>query len=381
MPARRDDDPTEPYRTELRAWLAANLTDRHRGMHFEGEPDDDWLARMLEWNHLLADAGYAAPSWPAEWGGRGAGLLEMVAHAQEMATAQAPGPINAIGVPNIAPAILAFGTDAQKERLIPPLLRGDEIWCQGFSEPDAGSDLASLSCRAERDGDDYVVTGQKVWTTYGQIARWCELLVRTDPAAAKPHKGITCLLVDMTLPGITVAPLRTITGSAEFNEVFLDGVRVPVADRLGAENDGWMVAMATLMNERSGVASLHLQIRGRIAALLDDARKAGATDDPVKRQLLAGLWADGERLRMLADRVIASAAAGKAGAESSVIKLAWSELGRRVPEVAVQVLGMEALAGGWGEAFLTSPSLSIAGGTTEVNKNIVAERALGLPKG
>ena len=178
-----------------------------------------------------------------------------------------------------------------------------------------------------------------------------------------------------------MAPLRTLTGTAEFNEVFFDGVRVPVADRLGAENDGWMVAMATLMNERSGVASLHLQLRGRISSLLDDARAAGATDDPVKRQLLAGLWADGERLRMLADRVVASAVSGNVGAESSVIKLAWAQLGRRVPEVAVQVLGLEALSGEWGRAFLSSPSLSIAGGTTEVNKNIVAERALGLPRG
>jgi hypothetical protein len=371
----------EAYRVELRDWLRDHLTDRYRGLHFDGDPSADHLQRMREWNALLADARYAAPAWPARLGGRDAGVLEQAAHTEEMVAAGAPGPINALGIPNIAPAIMGHGTAEQQERFLRPMLRGEEIWCQGFSEPGAGSDLASLQCRAERDGDHYVVTGQKVWTTFGQIADWCELLVRTDPSTERPHRGITCLLVDMTLAGIEVRPLRTITGTAEFNEVFFDGVRVPVQSRLGDEHAGWRVAMATLSNERGGVAALHLQLRARIAELIAAARRAGVTDDPVVRDRLAGLHAEGERLRYLADRSLARAAAGlPPGPESSVIKIAWSALGRRLPEVAVDVLGTDALDGPWGESLLAGRSLTIAGGTTEVNRNIVAEHVLGLPR-
>jgi len=374
----------ERYRAELRAWLGEHLTDRYRGLRFKGEPDDEWLCRMREWNALLADTGYAAPSWPAEYGGRDAGVLEQVAHAEEMAAAEAPPPLNALGIPNIAPAIMAYGAEEQKERFLRPLLRGEEIWCQGFSEPDAGSDLASLSCAAVRDGDDYVVTGQKVWTTYGQIADWCELLVRTSPVfeGGRRHDGITCLLVDMSLPGIEARPLRTMTGSREFSEVFFDGVRVPGSALLGEEGRGWAVAMATLSNERGGVASLHLQVRRSIAELIETARKRGLTSDPLVRNQLADLWAAGERLRFLADRAVTRAAAGlPPGPESSVVKLAWAELGQRVPEVAPRLLGMESLSGPWSTSLLQSRSWSIAGGTTEVNKNVVAERVLGLPRG
>lgn len=373
------------YRVELRAWLAERLTDRHRGLGFVGAPDPDRLARMREWNHLLADAGYAAPSWPVALGGRDAGLLELVAHDEELAAAGAPGPINALGIPNVAPAIMAHGTQDQ-QRLLGPMLRGDEIWCQGFSEPDAGSDLASLRCRAERDGDDYVVTGTKVWTTFGEVADRCELLVRTDPGAARPQLGITCLLVDMSTPGVDVRPLRTMTGATEFYELVFDGVRVPVSDRLGDEHGGWAVAMATLSNERSGVATLHVQLRGRIRDLIAAARDAGRTADPVVRDRLADLWGEGERLRHLAGRALARAAAGlPPGPESSVVKLAWSRLGQHVGEVAVDVLGPAALVtdgplGEWGAGLLHGRSLSIAGGTTEVNRTIVGERVLGLPR-
>ena len=374
-------DAADSYRADLRAWLAEHLTERYRGLAFRGEADDDWLTRMREWNHLLADAGYAAPSWPAEHGGRDAGVLEQAAHAEEMAAAHAPGPLNALGIPNIAPAIMAFGTDGQRRRFLAPLLRGDEVWCQGFSEPDAGSDLASLRCSAVRDGDDYVVRGQKVWTTFGPIADRCELLVRTDPHAARPQAGITCLLVDMSLPGIRVRPLRTITGSDEFSEVWFDDVRVPASARLGDEHDGWRVAMATLSNERGGVATLHLQLRARIRDLIGQAREAGVADDPVLRDRLASLHSSGELLRYLADRALARAAAGlPPGAESSVIKLAWSQLGQALPRVALDVLGPAALSGPWAESLVQSPSLAIAGGTTEVNRNIVAERVLGLPR-
>ncbi|MFN8040197.1 MAG: acyl-CoA dehydrogenase family protein [Acidimicrobiales bacterium] len=376
-----DDVDVDAYRAQLRAWLAEHLPDDLVGLRFDGDPGPERLARLRTWNAALADAGYAAPAWPVEHGGRGLGVLGQVAHAEEMAAARAPGPINAIGIPNIAPAIMAHGTEAQQRRHLRTMLRGEEIWCQGFSEPEAGSDLASLRCRADRDGDHYVVTGQKVWTTLGQVADWCELLVRTDPEAARPSRGITCLLVDVRLPGITVAPLRTVTGDADFNAVFLDEVRVPVSCRLGAEHAGWAVARATLANERGGVAALHLDLRTRIAELIAAARAAGRTADPLVRDRLGALHIEGERLRFLADRSLALAAAGHPpGPESSVVKLAWSMLGQHLAEVAVEVLGLDALDGEWGDDLLRSRSLSIAGGTTEVNKTIVGERVLGLPR-
>jgi alkylation response protein AidB-like acyl-CoA dehydrogenase len=372
----------EAYRRELRAWLAEHLTDRHRGLEFSGAPDPDRLACLREWNALLADAGHAAPAWPAVWGGRDAGVLEQLAHAEEMAAAGAPGPVNAIGIPNIAPAIMAFGTPEQQARFLPPMLRGEEIWCQGFSEPDAGSDLASLRCEAVRDGDHYVVTGRKVWTTLATVADWCELLVRTDPAAPRRHDGITALLVDMRSPGIEVRPLRTMTGTAEFSELCFDGVRVPVTARLGDEHRGWRVATATLANERAGVATLHLPLRRRIRDLVSEARAAGVTSDPRARDRLVRLWSSGEVLRLLGDRAITRAAAGDPpGPESSVIKIAWSTTGQLLPEVALEVLGVRALDGPWADALLHARSLSIAGGTTEVNRTIVAERVLGLPRG
>jgi alkylation response protein AidB-like acyl-CoA dehydrogenase len=337
---------------------------------------------MREWNVLLADAGYAAPSWPAAWGGRDAGALEQLAHAEEMAAVGAPGPVNSVGIPNIAPAIMSFGTPEQQERLLRPLLRGEEIWCQGFSEPDAGSDLASLRCAATIHGDHYVVNGQKTWTTLASVADWCELIVRTDPDAAKKHAGITALLVDMGTPGIEVRPLRNMTGSAEFCEVFFDDVRVPVTARLGDENAGWRVATATLANERGGVAVLQLQLRKRIAGLIDDAQAAGGTSDPRLRDRLALVWSSGELLRFLADRSIARAAAGDPpGPESSIIKIAWSNTCQLVAEVAFEVLGMGALSGPWVDRLASARAMSIAGGTTEVNRNIVAERVLGLPRG
>lgn len=371
----------DAYRAELRGWLAEHLTDRHRGLQFSGAPTPERLALAREWNALLADAGHAAPAWPAAWGGRDAGVLEQLAHAEEMAAAGAPGPVNALGIPNIAPAIMAFGTPEQQERYLRPLLRGEDVWCQGFSEPDAGSDLASLRCSAKPDGDHYLVSGQKMWTTLGSVADWCELLVRTDPDPASKHAGITALLVDMRTPGIEVRPLRSMAGSSEFCEVFLDDVRVPTSARLGGEGEGWRVATSTLANERGGVATLHLDLRRRIAALVGEARDAGRTSDPRVRDRLARLWSAGELLRLLADRAIARAAAGEPpGPESSIMKVAWSTAGQLLPEVAVDVLGMEALEGSWGESLAAARALSIAGGTTEVNRNIVAERVLGLPR-
>jgi len=380
-------DPTSAFRHELRAWLDDNLTDRVRGVPLDLEAGTEWLTLMREWNATLADAGYAAVGWPTSFGGRDSSIYEEVAWAEEMHQAQAPLPLNPIGLSNIAPAIMAFGTDSQKERFLRPMLRGEHIWCQGFSEPDAGSDLASLSTTAVRRGSNYVVNGQKVWTTLGHVADYCELLVRTDPSASK-HRGISCLLVPMGLPGIEVRPLVTITGEAEFCEVFFSDVEVPAEALLGAEHDGWRVAMATLTHERGGVAGLHLRVRAKVVELIalaqTTARSSGtmAAADPLVRQELAAVHIQAECLRLLASRAITNAANGlPPGPESSIAKLVWSTLEQDLAAVAASILGPDALSGPWARAQLYSRALTIAGGTTEVNKNVLAERILGLPRG
>src|SRR5439155_7919531 len=232
----------EAFRAEFRAWLDENLDPDVVGTTFADWESPEALERMRVWNRKLADAGYAAIAWPAEYGGRGAGVIEQVVYAEELHRTGAPGTLNPIGISNIAPAVMDHGTEEQKHRFLRPMLRGDEIWCQGFSEPNAGSDLASLQTRAVPDGDGFVLNGQKVWNTFGNVADWCELLVRTDPEAPK-HKGISCLLVDMRLPGVETRPLVTITGEREFSEIFFTDVRVPRSALLGPENEGWRVAM------------------------------------------------------------------------------------------------------------------------------------------
>jgi len=267
------------------------------------------------------------------------------------------------------------------------MLRGDDIWCQGFSEPDAGSDVASLKTTAVLDGDHFVVNGQKTWNTLGHLANWCELLVRTDPSVPK-HKGISCLLVEMSLPGIEVRPLVTITGESEFNEIFFTDVRVPRDALLGPLNQGWRVAMTTLAHERGGVASLHLGLRAKIADLIALAKQTPmgdgrtAADDPVLRRKLARVYLEGEYLKLIADRAISGAIHGRAlGPESSVAKLLWSETEQHLCEVAGDMLGPDANRGKWGRDAVYSRALTIAGGTTQVNKNILAQRILGLPRG
>src|SRR5436305_3075151 len=372
----------EAFRKEFRAWLDAHLPADLRGQGFGGgtEIAEEELARLREWNRTLADARNAAIAWPDEWGGRGAGLMEQVVFAEEMHRAGAPGTLNPLGLSNIAPAIIEHGTDEQKRSLLPRMLRGDDIWCQGFSEPNAGSDLASLRCRAVRDGDVWIVNGQKTWNTLGHMANWCELLVRTDPDAPK-HKGITCLLVDMTLPGVEVRPLVTITGEVEFNEIFFTDVRVPVMQTLGPVNEGWRVAMTTLAYERGTVAKLHLGLRAKIQRLLDLARETPlgdgrtASDDPVIRQELARVYLEGELLKLVSDRAISAELHGRPmGPEGSIAKLVWSELEQRAAEVASDVLGPDAVAGPWARDRVASRSFTIAGGTTQINKSIVAER-------
>ncbi|MCJ7439748.1 MAG: acyl-CoA dehydrogenase family protein [Acidimicrobiia bacterium] len=379
----------EALRDELRAWLDEHWTDEYRSLPslFACTLGSFELAKHQEWNASLADAGFAAISWPVELGGRGASVMEQVVFAEELHRAGAPHTVNLIGLSNVAPSIMSYGTDEQKTTLLPRMRRGDDIWCQGFSEPDAGSDLASLTTSAVRDGDDYLVNGQKTWNTLGHLANWCELLVRTDTEAPK-HKGISCLLVDMTLPGIEVRPLTTIVGDSEFNEIFFTDARVPASALLGAENEGWRVAMTTLNNERGGVAALHLGLRSKISDLLEQAKTTRTgiadrmvADEPALRQRLALLYLEGELLKMLADRAISGAIHGRElGPEASLAKLVWSETSQHVGEVAGDVLGPDANSGAWGRDRVAMRSYTIAGGTTQVNKNIIAQRVLGLPR-
>ncbi len=374
----------EELRHELRAWLDANFTsDVAEAVAQQGS--DEGFDAHRRWNATLVDAGYGAIAWPVELGGRGAGISEQLVYNEEMARAGAPGPVNVIGVNNIAPAIMAYGTEEQQRRFLPPLLRGDEIWCQGMSEPEAGSDLASLRCRAVRDGDHFVVNGQKTWTSNGDRADWCQLYVRTDTEVAK-HKGITALLVDMRTPGVEARSIVTMAGDAGFSELFFTEARVPTSAMLGALNEGWSVATNTLSNERAGVASLYLSLRQRFDRLLLAASEPGPagtrpSDSPVARDALMARYIDARNLEFLAKRSLGAALSGRPpGPEGSAIKLAWSQSSQAVSLTAVDVLGLGALSGPWASGLLASRSLSIAGGTTEVNKNIIGERVLGLPR-
>lgn len=377
-------DRVASFRFELRAWLRANFTE---AIEAEVRQDDEHLAfeAHRRWNAALVDAGYGAIAWPTQFGGRGAGLEEQLAYYEEMANVGAPGPVNAIGVANIAPAIMALGTVEQKKRFLRPMLRGDEIWSQGMSEPGAGSDLASLQCRAVLDGDHFVVNGQKTWNSNGHRADWCQLYVRTDINAPK-HKGITALLVDMTTPGIEARPILSMAGEGGFSELFFTDAHIPLSALLGEIDDGWSVATNTLSNERAGVASMYLMVRRTFDQLLEAASTPGPDgtrpiDSAVNRELLMTNFQRVRNLELVARRTLGTALSGRSpGPEGSVVKLAWADTSQRLSRAAVDILGIGALDGPWGQGLLSGCSLTIAGGTSEVNKNILAERILGLPR-
>ncbi|MEU4920828.1 acyl-CoA dehydrogenase family protein [Streptomyces parvus] len=374
----------EEFRGRLRAWLAAVLP----GLPAKPSPDD-WPARRTydtAWQRMLYDAGYAGLHWPVDAGGQGATPTQHLIFLEETEKAGAPYVgANFVGLLHAGPTIAAEGTAGQRARWLPPVLRGDEIWCQGFSEPDAGSDLAALRTRAVRDGDDYVVTGQKIWTSHAEVADWCELLVRTDPDAPK-HRGISWLAMPMDAPGITVRPLRTLAGSTEFAEVFLDEVRVPASCRVGAENDGWRVTMVTLSFER-GTAFVGevVACRRTLDALADEARRTGRWDDPVLRRRLGRLNAGFRALWRLTQANVSESerTGGVPGVGGSVFKLRYSGLRQELYEAAAEVLGADAfdVDREWVLDRLSSLSYTIAAGTSQIQRNIVAERILGLPKG
>ncbi|MFE9610231.1 acyl-CoA dehydrogenase family protein [Streptomyces sp. NPDC006012] len=367
----------EDFRARLREWLAKALPT------LPAKPSPaDWPARRaydLGWQRMLHDAGYADVHWDAS------PTLRMI-FLEETERAGAPYVgANFVGLLHAGPTIAAEGTAAQRERWLPPILRGDEVWCQGFSEPDAGSDLAALRTRARRDGDDYVVSGAKIWTSHAEVADWCELLVRTDPDAPR-HRGITWLAMPMDAPGITVRPLRTLAGSAEFAQVFLDEVRVPVANRVGAENDGWRVTMVTLSFERGTAFVGEVVACRRVLGELARAAKAGGRwDDAGARRRLGALNAEFRALWRLTQWNVSEAeqGGGVPGTGGSVFKLRYSHARQELYDTAADVLGPDCLDldRPWVLDRLSSLSYTIAAGTSQIQRNIVAERILGLPKG
>jgi alkylation response protein AidB-like acyl-CoA dehydrogenase len=370
--------PELAFRDELRAWFAAN----DPGTEPVGDEDAHYHWRR-DFQRRLADDGWAAVHWPPEYGGRGATMTESAIFFEELGRAGAPLPANVLGLLLAGPTIMQWGTDAQKERHLSPILTAEEIWCQGFSEPDAGSDLAAVKTRAVRDGDDWVVTGQKVWTSGAQYSKWCMLVARTDQEAAK-HKGLTYFLMDMEQDGVQVRPLRQITGESEFNELFIDGARIPDANVLGGEGNGWRVALTTLMNERAGLAFfLQVRMRQLLERLFIEASASGQLDDPVIADRLGELYLKAEVLRLTAYRgLTAIQKYGQPGPEGSLTKWMWSETNQQLTQFAADLLGPVALTAGekWSYELLRARGNSIEGGTTEVLKNIVAERVLGLPK-
>ena len=380
----------ERFRAELRAWLAANPPGP------EPETLEEWVAYGKRWQRRLYEAGWCGIAWPVEYGGRGASLIEQIVFQEEMARAKAPMLINLAGLTMGGPVLMAHGTEAQKRRHLQAILRADEIWCQGFSEPNAGSDLAALATRAVRDGAHFVVTGQKVWTSFARYADWCMLLARTDPAAPK-HRGITFLLVDMHAPGVTVRPLRQITGDEDFNELFFDEVRVPVANVVGAIDGGWDIAITCLMHERQTLTfSRQLQSRVALDEMIALARRherngRPVRGDPVLRQRLAAAVIDSTAMQYTAYRNLTRALRGGVpGPEGSIEKLFWSEMYQRQLETALAIVGphgllmrgsRHALADGqWPYLYLYARGRTIAAGTSEVQRNIIAERVLGLPR-
>jgi alkylation response protein AidB-like acyl-CoA dehydrogenase len=382
----------EAFRRELRAWLAANLPAELRGQGFAASRADPAEVRRLRaWQRRMCEAGYVGMDWPPEFGGRGASLVEQIILYQEMARAQSPQFVNRGGLSMLAPTLMRHGTAAQQRRFLPGIRTADELWCQGFSEPNAGSDLASLQTRAVREGDQFVVTGQKVWTSMAHVADWCFLLARTDPAAPK-HKGISFLLVDMRSPGITVRPLRQMTGEAEFNEVFFDGVRVPAENLVGRVNEGWTVAITTLMYERDLLTFIrHISLRTALARLVQAVRTRGRSRDPLVRQRVAGLHIGERALQLSAYRSLTKILkGGQPGPEGSTAKLLWSELDRELAQLATEVLGPygQVAAGSrwavddgqWEFYASLAQASGIRAGTSEILRNIVAERVLGLPK-
>lgn len=385
----------EAYRMNVRKWLEANqpppLTAEERARISE----DLLWERNKKWHKRLYDGGWIGLSWPREYGGRGATFVEQLIFQQELARLNLPIGINVLGIIMTGPALMQWGTDAQKERYLKPILTADEIWCEGMSEPAAGSDLAAIQTRAELQGDYFIVNGQKVWTTHAHRSDFCQLFVRTDANVPK-HRGLSALLVDMHSPGVSVKPLRQISGDAEFNEIFFEDVRVPKENLLGPLNQGWQVLVSTLMHERFGISETIGGSEVILAQLIEVAKgvemnSASAAEDDEIRQQLAQFAIEVTAKKYNGLRALTKRLKGQPpGAESSIGKLVSTELSQRMTKFAARLLGNFAMLerhsafapdGDWMRRTLQAESLTIAGGTSAVQKNMIGERILQLPKG
>jgi alkylation response protein AidB-like acyl-CoA dehydrogenase len=382
------DSPSEAsFRRELRAWIEENLRDLDQSKRPSRGRWSEEVAR--DWSKKLYEAGYAGLTWPKEFGGAGAPYPHQAIFLEEVARAETPEHIGLIGLGMTGPTIIAHGSDEQKSRYLSPILSGEDVWCQGFSEPGSGSDLASLRTRAVPDGDQFIVNGQKVWSSFAHIADYCILLTRTDPDVPK-HQGITYLLVDMHSPGVEVRGLRQITGDPEFNEIFFTDVAVPRENVLGEVNGGWKVAMTTLLHERGTLGfalTSRLEVATRKLILL--AKETGAADDPMVRDRLAQQWIELQGLKFTNYRALTTLVkTGVPGPEGSIAKLHWSESNQGLTKLALQILGPLSQLdeddgvwnGYWQYEQLRSRGNTIEAGTSEVLRNIIAERVLGLPR-
>jgi alkylation response protein AidB-like acyl-CoA dehydrogenase len=371
----------EAFRKTVAAWIAANAPKPEERTNLE---------TLRQWQRRLAAGGYLGAGWPAEYGGARLSAMQQAILNEELARANAPGPINAMAIWWVGPAIIRYGTEAQKKRFLAPILAADEIWATGYSEPGSGSDMAAAKCRAERDGDFYVVNGQKVWTTLAHISDWYFILVRTS-TEGKKWAGLSLLLIDMKSPGVEVRPIRQITGDAEFNEVFLHDVRVPVENRLGAEGQGWEIVTSALVNERTGIAG-SVRFDQSLERIVTLARRRGCAGDPLWRQRLADLAVKARVTKSFGLRAMTDQLHGRINPHmSAAMKLFTTELVQRFSETGADLLGPYGALwegsgrtpdnGRWAYQFLYDRSMTIAGGTSEVQRNIVAQRVLGLPRG
>ncbi|MFC6882493.1 MULTISPECIES: acyl-CoA dehydrogenase family protein [Actinomadura] len=378
------------FRAEVRDWLESNLSGdfaHARGLGGPGREHEAFEER-LAWERRMAAAGWTCVGWPKEHGGRGASIAQQVIFHEEYALADAPARVNHIGENLLGPTIIAFGTDAQKARFLPPIVAVEELWCQGYSEPGAGSDLANVQTRAVLEDGGWRIDGQKVWTSLAVESDWCFAVCRTEPGSSR-HHGLSYLLVPMRQDGVDVRPIVQLTGTSEFNEVFFDGARTDAAHIVGAPGDGWRIAMATLGFER-GVATLGQQVgfRRELEGVVELARRTGAIEDPLLRDRLTRAWMGLEIMRLNAARTMAGVAAGAPGPESSISKLVWGQWHRDLGELAMDVLGAAGMVADgepydlndWQRLFLFSRSDTIYAGSNEIQRNIIAERVLGLPR-
>jgi alkylation response protein AidB-like acyl-CoA dehydrogenase len=386
----------DAFRAELRSWLEGEKANGNFG-ESNAASLDDYVEHGRRWQKRLYDAGWCGLHWPAEYGGRGIGTIEQIIFQEELGRAGSPQLVNLLALSMVGPLIIDEGTEEQKKRYLKPILDATELWCQGYSEPGAGSDLAAIKTKAIREGDEFVVNGQKVWTSYAQYAEFCILLVRTDPDSAK-HKGLTLMVLDMKSEGLDVRPLRQMNGDSEFNEVYLEDVRIPVGNVIGKEGEGWKMAISLLMYERATL-TFQRQLQSRVAlndmmtfAREFDARGTLPAEDPIYRQRLAQAYIESEAMRLTATRHLTERMKRKEppGPEGSMEKLFWSEMYQRMLEIPMSMSGAYGMlesgdplapAGGrWPHLFMYSRGRTIAAGTSEVQRGIIAQRVLGLPK-